>query len=111
MTSDDTSDLRLLGGSAATLTISREIECAARSDAKVLITGETGVGKDVIARLIHSRSARRLALMATVNCAGFCDSLVESELFGHVRGSLFLDTRRGLNDRDLDQTERNPLTQ
>jgi transcriptional regulator with GAF, ATPase, and Fis domain len=93
MTLDHVSDLRLIGGSTATLTINEEIESAARSDAKVLITGETGVGKDVIARLIHQRSARRLAPMATVNCAGFCDSLVESELFGHVRGS-FTDAYR-----------------
>jgi transcriptional regulator with GAF, ATPase, and Fis domain len=93
MTRDHVSDLRLIGGSAATLNTNEEIESAARSDAKVLITGETGVGKDVVARLIHQRSARRLAAMATVNCAGFCDSLVESELFGHVRGS-FTDAYR-----------------
>jgi transcriptional regulator with GAF, ATPase, and Fis domain len=93
MTLDHASDLRLIGGSAATLTVNQEIDSAARSDAKVLITGETGVGKDVIARLIHHRGARRLAPMATVNCAGFCDSLVESELFGHVRGS-FTDAYR-----------------
>jgi transcriptional regulator with GAF, ATPase, and Fis domain len=93
MTRDHGSDLRLIGGSAATLAINDEIESAARSDAKVLITGETGVGKDVVARLVHQRSARRLAAMATVNCAGFCDSLVESELFGHVRGS-FTDAYR-----------------
>jgi DNA-binding NtrC family response regulator len=93
MTSDRGSDLHLIGGSAAALTINEDIESAARADAKVLITGETGVGKDVIARLIHHRSARRLAPMATVNCAGFSDSLVESELFGHVRGS-FTDAYR-----------------
>jgi transcriptional regulator with GAF, ATPase, and Fis domain len=64
-----------------------EIDTAARSDAKVLITGETGVGKEVVARLIHQRGARASAALVTLNCAGLPDSLLESELFGHVRGS------------------------
>jgi transcriptional regulator with GAF, ATPase, and Fis domain len=80
-------DARLIGQSEAMLTIRADIDCAARSDAKVLITGETGVGKEVVARMIHQRGSRSSAALVTVNCAGLPDSLLESELFGHVRGS------------------------
>jgi len=80
-------DTRLVGRSEAIRLIDAEVECAARSDAKVLVTGETGVGKEVVARLIHYRSHRASAPLVTVNCAGLPDSLLESELFGHVRGS------------------------
>ena len=59
----------------------------AASDAKVLITGESGVGKDVIARYVHARSNRRRGEFVAVNCAGVSETLLESELFGHVRGS------------------------
>jgi len=57
------------------------------SDAKVLITGESGVGKDIIARYIHAHSLRRTREYVAVNCAGVAESLLESELFGHVKGS------------------------
>jgi DNA-binding NtrC family response regulator len=60
---------------------------AAESPAKVLITGESGVGKDVVARYLHSHSSRRLAPFVAVNCAGVTETLLESELFGHVKGS------------------------
>lgn len=81
------SEMRLVGRSEAIRTIEADIECAARSDAKVLITGETGVGKEVVARQIHQRSLRASGPLVSVNCAGLPESLLESELFGHVRGS------------------------
>lgn len=78
---------RIVVASDAMRALEAEIDNAARSDAKVLITGETGVGKEVVARLIHHRSPRASARMVTLNCAGLPDSLLESELFGHVKGS------------------------
>jgi len=62
-------------------------ERAAACDGKVLITGESGVGKDLIARHIHEHSRREPQAFVAVNCAGLTESLLESELFGHVRGS------------------------
>ena len=60
---------------------------AGESDAKVLLTGESGVGKDVLARETHNASNRRTRPYIAVNCAGFPETLLESELFGHTRGS------------------------
>ena len=62
-------------------------ERAAASDAKVLITGESGAGKDVVARHVHTHSIRRTGEFVAVNCAGVTETLLESELFGHVKGS------------------------
>jgi transcriptional regulator with PAS, ATPase and Fis domain len=77
----------LLGETAAVQSLHEEIAYASRCDAKVLVTGESGVGKEVVARLIHANSARSRAPLITVNCAALTDTLLETELFGHVRGS------------------------
>src|SRR5687767_6468137 len=71
----------------ATLELLAVVDKAALSDGKVLITGESGVGKDLMAQRIHVRSARASHPFVAVNCAGLTESLLESELFGHVRGS------------------------
>lgn len=83
----------LIGDSDRIRAIEQEIEYAALSDAKVLITGPSGVGKEVVARLIHQKCRRSQRALVTINCAGVPDSLLESELFGHVRGS-FTDAYR-----------------
>ena len=77
----------LIGGSLAIRTVLEDVGYAATTDAKVLITGESGVGKEIVAHLVHGRSRRSGAPFVTLNCAGVPESLLESELFGHVRGS------------------------
>ena len=77
----------LVGSSEVIRALEAEITAAARSTAKVLITGESGAGKEITARLVHERSPRRHMPLVTINCAGVPDSLLESELFGHLRGS------------------------
>src|SRR5689334_8440766 len=78
---------QLIGTSGVIVELSQEIDRIARSDAKVLITGESGVGKELVAHAIHQRSARADRAMVAVNCAGLPETLLESELFGHVKGS------------------------
>ena len=76
---------------------------AGHSDAKALITGESGVGKDVVAQEIHARSRRAGRPFVPVNCGGLADSLLESELFGHVRGSFtgaYRDRRGKIQEAD-----------
>ena len=79
--------VQLVGPSRAIRQLDEDIQWAARSDAKVLITGESGVGKEVVAKSIHERSGRSRQPLVTINCAGIPDTLLASELFGHERGS------------------------
>lgn len=77
----------VLGHSPAIQRVLVDAQAIAASDAKVLISGESGVGKEVLARMIHANSRRRLRPMHTINCAGVPEGLLETEFFGHVRGS------------------------
>ena len=77
----------VIAGSAAMLEVLALARRSAAGDAKVLVTGESGVGKDVIARHIHANSKRVRGPFVAVNCAGLTETLLESELFGHVTKS------------------------
>jgi two-component system response regulator AtoC len=79
--------VRLIGKSAEVASLREEIDRVAKSDAKVLVTGESGTGKEIVAQSIHYQSQRANNVFAPVNCAGLPETLLESELFGHVRGS------------------------
>lgn len=82
-----TSSAEMVGLSAGIMQLKKEIEIVAGSDLNVLITGETGVGKELVARAIHSGSARAANPLVYLNCAALPESVAESELFGHVKGA------------------------
>jgi transcriptional regulator with GAF, ATPase, and Fis domain len=77
----------IVGNSPALLETLRKVEKVAPTDSTVLVLGETGTGKELIARAIHNRSARRERPLVKVNCAAIAAGLVESELFGHAKGA------------------------
>jgi Nif-specific regulatory protein len=77
----------IVGDSAEMREVYALVECAGRSRATVLVTGETGTGKELVARAIHEGSPRRDRAFVALNCAAFPDSLLESELFGHEKGA------------------------
>jgi DNA-binding NtrC family response regulator len=82
----------LIGDSPAIVEVRRTIDRVARSEAAVLITGEHGTGKEVVAMCLHAASDRHARPMVTMNAGGLAEGLAESELFGHVRGA-FTDAR------------------
>ena len=77
----------LIGGSGALRRVTEMARRIAGGNAKVLITGESGVGKDLLARLVHTHSLRAHQPFVPMNCASFSEGLLESELFGHTKGS------------------------
>src|SRR5262249_26325781 len=77
----------VVGSSAAMREVWRYVDRVAATPTTVLLTGETGTGKERIARAVHERSPRRERLFVAVNCAALAENLLESELFGHRRGA------------------------
>jgi formate hydrogenlyase transcriptional activator len=92
---------KIVGNSPELLKLLDQVECAAPTDANVLITGETGCGKGLIAQAIHSRSARKNSPLVKVNCGAIPSGLVESELFGHVRGAFTSASERRIGRFEL----------
>jgi DNA-binding NtrC family response regulator len=92
------SDIDLVGRSSAFVEVMKLVGRVAVTNLPVLITGESGTGKEVVARAIHLRSPRATEAFVAVNCGAIPSELIESELFGHVRGSFTGATvdRRGL---------------
>jgi two-component system, NtrC family, response regulator AtoC len=88
----------LLGTSPPMLDLYKQIAQVAPTDTTVLVTGESGSGKELVARMLHARSARAARPFVAVNCGGLAETLLESELFGHERGAFTGATsqRRGL---------------
>jgi two-component system C4-dicarboxylate transport response regulator DctD len=84
---------RLIGNSAGIQALRDDIAAIAATDATVLINGETGTGKEVVARALHDCSARAKANFVAINCGALSESVIESELFGHEPGA-FTDARQ-----------------
>ncbi|MDD9965530.1 MAG: sigma 54-interacting transcriptional regulator [Myxococcales bacterium] len=87
----------IIGSCATMVEVFRTVEKVASTDIGVLVTGETGTGKELIANAIHQRSARKNKSFVVVNCGAIPENLMESELFGHVRGAFTgaVATRQG----------------
>jgi len=94
---------RIVGPSAVMQEVRKMVRICARTDTTVLLSGETGTGKDLVATTIHSLSARRSAPFVKVNCAVFPDNLIERELYGHEKGAYTGADRRTQGKLDLAQ--------
>ena len=77
----------LIGESTVHLKVLKRIDKFAKSDKVVLISGETGTGKELVARALHAESLYAMPPMVVVNCAGITENLIENELFGHEKGA------------------------
>jgi two-component system, NtrC family, response regulator HydG len=84
---DDTSDSLLIGTSAAMRRLRAALGRLASQDVSILIQGESGTGKELVARALHERGARRAARFVALNCGAIPETLIDSELFGHTKGS------------------------
>jgi DNA-binding NtrC family response regulator len=91
----------MIGESPAILEIQEIIEKVAPSDAKVLITGENGTGKELVAHWLHQKSERSHAPLIEVNCAAIPAELIESQLFGHEKGSFTSAHKKKIGDFEL----------
>ena len=93
----ETGDDIVVGADSGLRAVFDRVNLVARSDAPVLILGETGTGKELIARMIHTRSPRATGPFMRVNCGAIPSELVDSQLFGHERGAFTgaVDTREG----------------
>ena len=77
----------LIGNSPAMKALARQIDIAGQSELTVLVSGESGTGKELVARAIHKHSARRAGPLVSFNCGAITETLLESELFGYIRGA------------------------
>ncbi len=93
--------VRIIGSSAPVLTMLDQVDRVAASPATVLIAGESGSGKELVARAIHTGSPRARRPLVTVNCAALPETLLESELFGHERGAFTGADRQRLGKFEL----------
>ena len=91
----------IIGQSRPVMNLLHEIKLVAKTDSTVLISGETGTGKELVAKAIHSSSSRNNKPLIKVNCAAIPSSLIESELFGHIPGAFTGATKRRIGRFEL----------